>query len=666
MKNFTFLMKGIFTLCFLFGAHLAQAQVEFRIIPGEGMRFADVNDNGIGINPSMYYDFATGTLTSMEPQATGLSAINNNGEVAGQMIYDQNQGLMQPAYKKDGTWYPIGWFPDADPAESSFYTYAISPNGKYVTGQMSKGCCEYGTFLFDTETGELFDVFSPDGEPLTGYTVTNEGIMGGWLNQPGGGTLRAPVYFNKEGDITTVPEDQLPTAIINAVAHINGNGMMVGDFNGQPFIYDSVNDVFTSYATPQGNAGVFTHISDNGVAIGYEEVDLLIREAIIYHPILGDHPLFLKDVLSNFGVAVPTFDGKMGTAISISPNGNYVVGWVNGSTPYADGWIINFDDLLLQDSECDIICPDDIEVTAVTGETSVVVDYEITFECDDETPPGTEIVLVNGLESGSAFPIGENSVFHRLVDGDGNVLDACSFIVKVNDYYCTSTYDENVEPITYVNFASIDNVSSEMPSVPKNEYFLDITGEVEQGETYPMVLKGFTGGPYTNFFTVFIDWNQDGVFNTSDEKYAAGSISNSTGTDGIEALSNISVPQDALEGITRMRIVKNYNEPGEEPCGSYSYGQTEDYTINVGTLGVNSNTHSDISFYPNPVENTLNIDSPHKIDAVAIFTVTGQKVSDLTLNATNTQVNIASLSSGIYIVKVSSNGQVQNLKLIKK
>ena len=43
----------------------------------------------------------------------------------------------------------------------------------------------------------------------------------------------------------------------------------------------------------------------------------------------------------------------------------------------------------------------------------------------------------------------------------------------------------------------------------------------------------------------------------------------------------ITVPGDAVAGNTRMRVRVNYNAP-PPACGTTSYGEAEDYTINVG------------------------------------------------------------------------------------
>jgi len=139
----------------------------------------------------------------------------------------------------------------------------------------------------------------------------------------------------------------------------------------------------------------------------------------------------------------------------------------------------------------------------------------------------------------------------------------------------------SVEPITKVVFADIDN-SSSASSNDEIEDFTHIEGEVEQGGSYVIELEGFTDGPYDNYFTVWIDWNQDDVWeSTNDEMYEVGFITNSTGVDGIKATATIDVPQNAVLGSTSMRIIKNYSTSPTDPCGSYGWGQAEDYTIVV-------------------------------------------------------------------------------------
>ncbi|HOY29291.1 MAG TPA: T9SS type A sorting domain-containing protein, partial [Flavobacteriales bacterium] len=112
-------------------------------------------------------------------------------------------------------------------------------------------------------------------------------------------------------------------------------------------------DEFTTFDVPAGYlTATFTSVSDNGVAVGYAqqfgEFGSLLRDAIIYHPSLGNEPRFLREVLLVNGLDVNAPNDRMGTAIAISPNGEYVAGWDDQSPFAANGWVVYFDGLLLE------------------------------------------------------------------------------------------------------------------------------------------------------------------------------------------------------------------------------------------------------------------------------------------------------------------------------
>src|SRR5690554_953306 len=97
--------------------------------------------------------------------------------------------------------------------------------------------------------------------------------------------------------------------------------------------------------------------------------------------------------------------------------------------------------------------------------------------------------------------------------------------------------------------------------------------------TFEVDIEGGTAG-----FRIWVDWNQDGVFDTTEEvAYASsGYSSNHTGS--------FTVPADALEGDTRMRIVSHWlSTTGDvDPCETgFTYGEFEDYkfTVEAGTGG---------------------------------------------------------------------------------
>ncbi|MFN9324666.1 MAG: hypothetical protein ACK6A5_04670, partial [Flavobacteriales bacterium] len=265
------------------------AQMDYYIASSFGSRFNDINDGGVAVSGGAYFDFATEVWTPMEPEATEMVSINNNGDVAGSMCLAEPNFILQPGYQQNGVWTPIGWFPASTPQESSFSTFSISPNGVWVTGQMSIGCCDFGTFKYNTETGVLTEIFDEAYLAVAGYVITNDGTIGGWADDEGlgGGTRRIPVYITPDLEIIPVGTT-LPQFSTNAVNDINASSVMVGDFDNQPFIYDRNTDTFTTFDIPFGYiAATFTSVSNTGVAVGYAqkfgEFGSLLRDAIIYH-----------------------------------------------------------------------------------------------------------------------------------------------------------------------------------------------------------------------------------------------------------------------------------------------------------------------------------------------------------------------------------------------
>jgi len=91
--------------------------------------------------------------------------------------------------------------------------------------------------------------------------------------------------------------------------------------------------------------------------------------------------------------------------------------------------------------------------------------------------------------------------------------------------------------------------------------------------------------------------------------------------------------------------------------GCYEYGSSPVAAVNELT------TNLDFTLYPNPVNNTLNIALDTAISKVVIYNLQGQKVKE----STTEQVKVATLSQGIYLIKIEDkNGNTAMKKFIKK
>lgn len=70
--------------------------------------------------------------------------------------------------------------------------------------------------------------------------------------------------------------------------------------------------------------------------------------------------------------------------------------------------------------------------------------------------------------------------------------------------------------------------------------------------------------------------------------------------------------------------------------------------------------------YPNPVKDKLNIGYTESIKDVTVYNLLGQQLFTKTINATEGQIDMSNLSTGTYLIKVSSGDKVHTMKVIKE
>ena len=167
--------------------------------------------------------------------------------------------------------------------------------------------------------------------------------------------------------------------------------------------------------------------------------------------------------------------------------------------------------------------------------------------------------------------------FRSTVTCSGN--SGISTPIQITLSYCTYNITNN-DPtgITSVTFGTILNTSIGGP--PYSDFTTQST-TVEQGGIYQLNVNVNTDGNWTVNTKVWIDWNQNYVFEVGEE-YSLGSAINTT--NGITSLSplNITVPSGATLGDTRMRIVSvEASDPVPLACGTQLYGEAEDYKLTI-------------------------------------------------------------------------------------
>jgi len=75
-----------------------------------------------------------------------------------------------------------------------------------------------------------------------------------------------------------------------------------------------------------------------------------------------------------------------------------------------------------------------------------------------------------------------------------------------------------------------------------------------------------------------------------------------------------------------------------------------------------------VSIYPNPVQSQFRVDFPSSIPdiKVEVYNILGKKVITQILTPENRTVNAATLSKGVYMVRITSEKGVKIFKIVKQ
>ncbi|KFF19467.1 M4 family metallopeptidase [Flavobacterium hydatis] len=330
----------------------------------------------------------------------------------------------------------------------------------------------------------------------------------------------------------------------------------------------------------------------------------------------------------------------------------------------------------------DTVAPTAPTALAASGTTGTTTNLSWTAATDNVAVTGYDIYegttlkgsstttsyTVTGLTALTAYNF---SV--KAKDAAGNVSPA-SNTVNVTTLantisYCASQGNNTAdEKIGKVVFGTISNTST---GTAGYENFTAISTNAARGTAYTITITpSWTSTVYSEGYAVFIDYNQDGDFADSGETVWTKATSTTTPVTG-----TITIPAAATLGTTRLRVAMKYNGIPTS-CEAFSYGQVEDYSVNITAAGpivspeviaglVETNDNASFALYPNPVDNELNV-SLAKSDG-ATFRITnnlGQQVNSGQLSGTS--IDVSRLNTGIYIIELNNGGKRIVKKFVKK
>ena len=213
-----------------------------------------------------------------------------------------------------------------------------------------------------------------------------------------------------------------------------------------------------------------------------------------------------------------------------------------------------------------------------------------------------------------------------------------------------------------VSFADLNNSST---NAANEGGYVDFTCKraiVEAGKTYPMTITTNTAGSV--FTRVFIDFNNDAAFETSEEVFQTDlTVKTHEG--------NITIPTNAIKNTPlrmRIRTGRASGNIPSDPCGTIKFGQIEDYSVVVmPATGIAMQHFQSISAYPNPATEVLNIANPLALQAsYTLIDLFGKVVFEGALSSELTQIPTSNFAAGVYFLKIANNTSSQHIKIILK
>ncbi|MFT6200433.1 MAG: hypothetical protein ACJAQ2_002213 [Vicingaceae bacterium] len=232
--------------------------------------------------------------------------------------------------------------------------------------------------------------------------------------------------------------------------------------------------------------------------------------------------------------------------------------------------------------------------------------------------------------------------------------------VNVENVLCQPTMNCSFgDGFQLVQIAEINNVSD-------CEGYADFTSQIAnlgQDSTNSIT---FTTGYGDQNVQVWIDFNDDSNF-TNDEVVVPNFViaPGSAGGSYTETVDLV-IPAGAAVGEHRMRAKSNWQAPvSSDPCEESSFGETEDYTANIGVLGLSdiaiNNSDMVVSSTDNKQFEVLLTTSLDETIYAGIYNMLGQQLSVKTTNRNDDNgyrftLDMSSAASGVYIIRVGTLG----------
>lgn len=313
---------------------------------------------------------------------------------------------------------------------------------------------------------------------------------------------------------------------------------------------------------------------------------------------------------------------------------------------------------------------ENIEITIRNFGSNDITDPEVQYAVDGgsaviETYSGTisagETVSYTFTATADLSAPGNHTIIARtdLPDDSNPANDEYTKTVFNGTVYCNPSMDCSFgDGFTNVTVSDLNHDSG----CEGYADFTAFTAELAPGGSYDFTV---TTGYGDQNVRVWIDFNDDGNF-TNDETVVPNFViapGSAAGT--YTETATLTIPESIPTGNShRMRVKSNWQaEVSDDPCEASQYGETEDYTANMGALSIEDLTISQGEFTvltsPNNQFDIILTTGFDGVASVAIFNVLGQIVSYNNLekqgDSYEYHLDMSYADAGVYFVRMGDN-----------
>jgi len=300
--------------------------------------------------------------------------------------------------------------------------------------------------------------------------------------------------------------------------------------------------------------------------------------------------------------------------------------------------------------------------------TNVYLKWSINEPIFDNIIPMSN-VNDNTWVSDTSIPnqeIGTKVYFKVFAEGNNDDLTETykfMYTVKAN-IYCTPSMDCSYgDGLQLFQLSTIDN-SSECEGYGN---FTNFSADLEQGAEYSLTVTTGYGSQYLN---LWIDFNDDLEFSQNELIVDGYIIAIDEAAGSFTETINVTITENATLGSHLMRAKTNWSGPVPiNSCEETTYGETEDYTVNIveSSLNINEFINEEIKLFPNPTNGSFSVNLINDYDDIdiTIRDIRGRLIENKSFKNTNLLQMDFDAVAGVYLIIIKINNNTIVTKLIK-